>query len=694
MPTMQDIIRRITVQASQTGATETAAALRNVATEAGNVAVAVERTGAATLSVASKLNTLQKSLDATYLAEQKMAAIEKTLTAARNEGLISAQRENELLSLASAKYREVGAAAEFMAQGLDIAKEVTKGLVATLGPLLAITALAELPSKLIETVHEVAGLNHAAETIGTTTKALQELQYTGSQFHVSAETMDSALEKFSKNLGIAATGTGALNKILKENHVAITGDFTKDFENYANLIEHSTSAEQRNLLTTTAFGKGAAELGLMFDHGAEGIRKFNDEADQVGAVLDDGALKSAQDLDAEFIKMQAQLDVTFKNFAVTIAPLIEGALTDIIKLVREANSVINAGKDLASIVSNAGKPLAEQSDEYLKSDIATLQKLIAEHRDFIATVDSQGNVMSVQAKLSAETEELTRRASTPSSLHDGDTSRPGTSTITRDTSGDAAAAKQASEIKKVTDALNLQIAALTETNRQKEIDTELSKAHVAASSKEGQAIEALAGKYYDEKKAIDDANQAANFLAQTTESAFAGILDGSTSVTDAIGNIAKALASAVLQAELLGSGPLAGILGTSPTTSGGAGGILGSLFSALIPHALGGVHTSPSLSAYSGQIVSSPTMFKFASGMGLMGEAGPEAILPLKRGPNGSLGVAANSNGGGASVTNIYHIDAQGAEIGVEQKIVNALKQYDQQQPARVLKIVGDKRSR
>ncbi|MDE9475511.1 phage tail tape measure protein, partial [Xenorhabdus bovienii] len=49
----------------------------------------------------------------------------------------------------------------------------------------------------------------------------------------------------------------------------------------------------------------------------------------------------------------------------------------------------------------------------------------------------------------------------------------------------------------------------------------------------------------------------------------------------------------------------------------------------------------PSLSAYSGQVVSNPTLFKFAHGAGLMGEAGPEAILPLKRGPDGALGVRA-----------------------------------------------------
>lgn len=58
-------------------------------------------------------------------------------------------------------------------------------------------------------------------------------------------------------------------------------------------------------------------------------------------------------------------------------------------------------------------------------------------------------------------------------------------------------------------------------------------------------------------------------------------------------------------------------------------------------NAKGGVYTSSSLSAYSGQVVDRPTLFAFAKGAGLMGEAGPEAIMPLTRNANGVLGVRA-----------------------------------------------------
>lgn len=62
--------------------------------------------------------------------------------------------------------------------------------------------------------------------------------------------------------------------------------------------------------------------------------------------------------------------------------------------------------------------------------------------------------------------------------------------------------------------------------------------------------------------------------------------------------------------------------------------------------AMGGVVSGGSISDYSGSVVSSPTTFDFnehltafRKGAGLMGEAGPEAVMPLTRGPDGTLGV-------------------------------------------------------
>lgn len=85
------------------------------------------------------------------------------------------------------------------------------------------------------------------------------------------------------------------------------------------------------------------------------------------------------------------------------------------------------------------------------------------------------------------------------------------------------------------------------------------------------------------------------------------------------------------------------------------GGALG--YGSLIPNAQGGVYRSPGLSAWSGQLVSRPTLFAFAHGAGLMGEAGPEGIFPLRRGSDGKLGVVAKLAGAGMAFAPHYHIN-------------------------------------
>lgn len=84
----------------------------------------------------------------------------------------------------------------------------------------------------------------------------------------------------------------------------------------------------------------------------------------------------------------------------------------------------------------------------------------------------------------------------------------------------------------------------------------------------------------------------------------------------------------------------------------------------IVPMAKGGVFASPSLSAYSNGIYDTPRPFAFAKGAGIFGEAGPEAIMPLRRGADGRLGVSVQSGGGAApsmqfAPTNNFYVDSR-----------------------------------
>ena len=70
-----------------------------------------------------------------------------------------------------------------------------------------------------------------------------------------------------------------------------------------------------------------------------------------------------------------------------------------------------------------------------------------------------------------------------------------------------------------------------------------------------------------------------------------------------------------------------------------------------------------------GGIVDKPTLFPMANGAGLMAEAGPEAIMPLKRGKDGKLGV--QSSGGGGNV--VVNVDASGSYVSGDEQQSAAL---------------------
>lgn len=151
-------------------------------------------------------------------------------------------------------------------------------------------------------------------------------------------------------------------------------------------------------------------------------------------------------------------------------------------------------------------------------------------------------------------------------------------------------------------------------------------------------------------------------------------------VTNTLNRIIDQMIEQMLN-QMLGIGSSGGIgsMGMNLTGGGPAGmlgGILGTFIGKGLTDLFGGLFATGGAfgtaqrfangGAFTNSIVNTPTLFKFANGskFGVMGEAGPEAVMPLMRGANGKLGVQAHGGGGTkinapVTVQNDYHI--QGA---------------------------------
>ncbi len=107
--------------------------------------------------------------------------------------------------------------------------------------------------------------------------------------------------------------------------------------------------------------------------------------------------------------------------------------------------------------------------------------------------------------------------------------------------------------------------------------------------------------------------------------------------------------------------------------SDAAGNLFGGALGAVLANAKGNVVSAGRIRAFaSGGIVNGPTLFPLNSGMGLMGEKGAEAILPLARSSDGKLGVRAGAASSVSVTMNITTSDAESFRRS-EQQIAAAL---------------------
>ena len=180
--------------------------------------------------------------------------------------------------------------------------------------------------------------------------------------------------------------------------------------------------------------------------------------------------------------------------------------------------------------------------------------------------------------------------------------------------------------RELADSLRTQTANLTANDREQFVATQVARLNVDATTRQKQAVTALAGQYFDTRKALSDFNGEAEFFGQTIYSAFDGLITGGQDATSVLLDLGKALERAVLQATLLGQGPLAALFGTAPNGNSSLGGVFGSIANLFRP-ATTSVAGSVA-SAITGGVGVSGGLGTLYHGGGVVGSLGPVRALP------------------------------------------------------------------
>ena len=580
------------------------------------------------------------------------------------------------------------------------------GLAAAAGLGGLITALGKVSDLANEMAAKSQKLSKSSELFGLTTDEIQALSDVTQKAGKSQDDTTTAVERATVAWDQLRNGQGAAFDQIRKvdpallNQLASAKSTAEALDILAQAYGRASDAAQRNAIVRAFFGKGGVSTGNAILAGISeggGIKQLTDEAKAAGVVID-------KELIEKLTRLKVQIDDLKDRNKNVFGKMFSGDALEAEKKWQEDLSWIlskmEAIADSATRIGNSGffKRLTEFTGRLgLNSDPASMglklnqnasvdgegprprvniygtpavpppaaptevpvEVRLRQQRDLVAVL---GPAVTVTEQLKLRTLELedaqkNNGLSTANAARAMDASRNAiaqTIAATKERLG-VATEEQIVEARMAQLRAEQARGIITDSNDIARAQQLIRKEAKAAA----EALQIRASNYPGLKQLELDASnlnktldQGATEMSNNFGNELANISSGAETTAQGFANMGRSIISTISQ-----------ILYRMTVAKGLAVGFQ-ALFSAFLPgvggpvnvgsatsfsaSARGNVFSGPGISAFSSSVVSRPTIFPFARGIGLMGEAGEEGILPLTR-INGKLGVHA-TGGAGPSV--------------------------------------------
>lgn len=575
---------------------------------------------------------------------------------------------------------------------------------------LSVGAVVSFANRQLEAADAIGKM---ADITNLSTAALQELRYAFTSLaKVSDGEVDAALRRFNRRLGLAREGAGPAKAAFEKMFGGVKqfGTTEQALDAVIARLGSMEDASRRAALASAYFGDDAGPLlAAALGQGSGAINQLRKDANDLGLVLDREVIDNAAQIRDDFDKASRILNTSFMralneaaplllamaNSAARIASGLSFGFSEEGKLYKELQAITSEYQALEASRRKLGENFIGEvygglfgSNEEVDAEIARLKvqadsisllidELGAKQREAAA-----GGPIAVSIAYPARLADLEREVEQQRQLNDAllegeDAHRRMADAIERQNAADKFAAElakagiedgeryvkqfeaqyaalqglkhaQAEHNKLLAEAARVKKSVLSATDTLNAeldtLDTLLEKNLISWQEYAAAVVEAEAAikgatdpKLIEQLKQIELAVQ--GFGRNFEDALIDAAKGGEKAFSNMVSAILEDIARLVIRMQIIQ--PLAGAINTGINNAFGntTANADGNAFSGgrVIPFARGGV-------------VTGPTLFPMRDGTGLMGEAGPEAIMPLKRGPDGKLGVAAGGGGGGAVV--------------------------------------------
>ncbi|MDB5733336.1 MAG: hypothetical protein JWQ03_3231 [Variovorax sp.] len=559
----------------------------------------------------------------------------------------------------------------------------------------------EIANSIISANKELGDLARTAKLVGASTDDIQKFQYAMKTLGGidSAQSLKASLDLYAKaNAEFRETQAGGsggnITKLFQANGLSLSNangelkDFNSLMEDVSRLITNAKTEIDKiriaQLLGVTQDWITALEKG------PAAIRASEAAAKSAGAVIDENLVKKAAEFDRRWNQTFSYLSSRAKEVGIEIADFLFGAddpaklKSQVDNLVRRRTNIITeiGGNEthLDKAIEVTQQQLQDKTREQLvKNMAATPEGDTSQRPSMPGTVQGEFGALTFAGKTSADIQKENEQQQKLSELRINKLAT-NQATVIPSTAKDTAPSEDEVEryikqLEKTVDVTQAQVRVQGLGNAERAKAVDLARAEAAArergsalTDEEREKIDRLAQAHADATKALENYKKqqqavadATNFFGQQAIDVFDQMIFQGAKASDVFKSLAQTIVKAALQAELLGSGPLAGMFGTTGQ-NGGVGGLLGAL-----TKSFGGFFGSGSGDAGSlinpiagARAEGGPVM---AGGTYLVGEKGPELLRMASDG----MVIPNASSGGGASPISVVINNTSGAQIETQQ---------------------------
>ena len=652
--------------------------------------------------------------------------VERALKDLGREGQAALRKIGDAGKPAAASLLAVNAAA---GAGKSAFFGLASGAIAAVASVLSVASAVNATRDALDRMGEIAD---RAKSTGLDVELFQEVAHHAELAGVSYDQLSGSLETFIRNAGLAEVGKGkmvaalqALNpELLRNIQLATTQE--ERLKLAADAIDQAGSASEKAAVATALFGANGARMVEVFNGGAAALEATAQKARDLGIIVDRELIARAEELGDEFETASKVIDINLKSALVNLAPTMVWLVERAGDLAKAFNIVIDQFKAVED--RTFVRPLQNQLADLYNRRAALGDEIKRDQEEATPGMAFANEVMLRKKReeydrMTSEADQLLARITELQGRGAVEIAPPDTDVPELPASEGAKKAINDAEqlIERLRTASEQYAATLSELDRMQAAGLITQETHnrgVAEAALKLAGAAKLAEDYAAAQAALDAALQqgiisetqytdavetmtkrrleASNNWVDGIQLGLARISERSNNLGD---DIADSLVSGVDRFEdawisALETGEFKwqdlakqilldlARMSTKNLITGPLSTFLGGLFK---PNALGDVYSGLGISAYSNKVVSQPTLFPFAAGVGLMGEAGPEAIIPLSRGPDGRLGIS----GGAGNVTvhfePVTHID--GSNLSQDQ-LAYVLEQNNKQLLAQVVPTV------